>query len=186
MTGLSLPFYQTALKLVEEMADGSYTQYIQYPSAVIVLASTSLEAYINEILAFHHLMMEPSKQQEIEELRRPEVKVRARWLGAPAILGGKAFDTEAEPYKSFDLMVTLRNKLVHDSAEFRTPDEYPLAKIDEYKQRFAFTYEGSADWASQVLNLECARWGCSTAQAMVHKFHELTGIRQLYSWPDPA
>jgi hypothetical protein len=66
-----------------------------------------------------------------------------------------------------DLMLTLRNKLVHYSAGFRTTSEYPLEKVEEYRKRFAFTQEGTADWTSQVLNLDCVRSGCRTAHAMV-------------------
>ena len=183
MTGLALPFYETALEFTEGMACGRLHNLIRYPAAVIVLVSTSLDAYVNETLAFHHLM-EPTKQLRIAELR--EKKVREKWVHAPEILGGKALDINAEPYLSFDLLLTLRNKLVHYSAGFRTTSEYPLTKIDEYKQRFAFTHEGTSDWTSQVLNLECARWGCRTAQGMVQTFHKLSGIRQLYVWPDPA
>lgn len=167
------------------MASSRLPQFIKYPSAVIVLVSTSLDAYINETLAFFQLMeLEPNKRLQIAALRKR--KSKEKWVRASKILAGKAFDTNTEPYLSFDLMLTLRNKLVHYSAEFRTPNEYPLPKIDEYKQRFTFTYEGTSDWTSQVLNLECARWGCRTAQGMVKTFHRLTGIRQLYVFPDPA
>ncbi|HWH56551.1 MAG TPA: hypothetical protein VN682_02910 [Terriglobales bacterium] len=185
MTGLALPFYETALEFTEGMASGRLHQLVKYPSAVIVLVSTSLDAYINETLAFFQLMeLEPNKRLQIAELR--EKKSREKWVGAPNILAGEPFDTNAEPYLSFDLMLTLRNKLVHYSAGFRTPSEYPLSKIDEYKQQFTFTYEGTSDWNSQVLNLECARWGCRTVQGMVKTFHRLTGIRQVYVFPDPA
>ena len=183
MTGLALPFYETALEFTEGMACGRLHNLIRYPAVVIVLVSTSLDAYINEILAFHHLI-EPTKQLRIAELRGK--KLREKWVHAPEILGGSAFDTNAEPYLSFDLLLTLRNKLVHYSAGFRTTSEYPLAKIDQYKQRFTFTHEAKSDWTSQVLNLECARWGCKTAQRMVQTFHTLSGIRQLQVWADPA
>lgn len=186
MAGLALPFYETALEFTAGMACGRLPQLVKYPSAVIVLVSTSLDAYINETLAYlHFLELKPNKKRQIAELQKSR-ELREKWVGAPEILAGTAVDIRAEPYLSFDLMLTLRNKLVHYSARFRTPSEYPLSKIDEYKQRFTFTYEGTSDWTSQVLNLECARWGCRTAQGMVKTFHRLTGIRQLYVFPDPA
>jgi hypothetical protein len=185
MTGLGLPFYETALELTLDMAERRRHQLIRYPAAVIVLASTALDAYINETLAFFYLMEQDlHKRQDIAKLRTE--KLRPRWIAAPLLLGGTAFDVRAEPFLSFDLMLTLRNKLVHYSAGFRTTNEYPLEKIAEYKKRFAFTHEGTADWTSQVLNLECARWGCRTAQAMVLTFHKLSHIQQLQFWPDPA
>jgi hypothetical protein len=185
MTGLALPFYEMALEFTLDMAEGRRHKLIRYPAAVIVLASTALDAYINETLAFSRLMeLEPQKREEIGKLRKE--KLREKWIGAPLLLGGTAFDASAEPYLSFDLMLTLRNKLVHYSAGFRTTSEYPLEKIEEYKKRFTFTYEGTADWTSQVLNLECARWGCRTAQTMVETFHKLSRIQQVQFWPDPA
>ena len=186
MAGLALPFYETALELTAGMACGRLNQLVKYPSAVIVLVSTSLDAYINETLTYlHFLELEPNKKRQIAELRKNN-NLREKWVAAPEILAGTALDIQAEPYLSFDLMLRLRNKLVHYSAAFRTPSEYPLAAIDAYKQRFPFTYGGTANWTSQVLNLECARWSCRTAREMVHAFHKLSGIAQLYDWPDPA
>ncbi|HXA79207.1 MAG TPA: hypothetical protein VNV41_18890 [Candidatus Acidoferrales bacterium] len=185
MTGLGLPFYETALEFTLDMAERRRHQLIRYPAAVIVLASTALDAYMNETLAFFHFMEHDlQKRQEIAGLRTE--KLRQKWIAAPLLLGGTAFDASAEPFLSFDLMLRLRNKLVHYSAGFRTTSEYPLEKIEEYRKRFTFTHEGTADWTSQVLNLDCARWGCRTAHAMVQTFHKLSHVQQLQFWPDPA
>ncbi|MGA9883491.1 MAG: hypothetical protein WBQ34_07220 [Candidatus Acidiferrales bacterium] len=186
MAGLALLFYETALEFTEGMAAGRLLPVVKYPAAVIMLVSTSLDASINEYLAFMHMMeLEPTKKSQLQELRK-EKKLRRKWIRAPDVLSGVPLDRCTEPYLSFDLMLTLRNKLVHEAAGFYTPSEYPLAKIDEYRKRFAFTYAGTAHWTSQVLNLECARWGCRTSKQMIETFHSLTGIKQFYPWPDAA
>src|SRR6185437_13669411 len=96
ITGLALPFYETALEFTEGMASGRLHQLVKYPSAVIVLVSTSLDAYINETLTFFQLMeLESNKRLQIAALRKR--RSREKWVRAPKILAGEAFDINTEP-----------------------------------------------------------------------------------------
>jgi len=183
MAGLSRTFYEVAYEFTLSMSKGELSAFIKYPSAVVILLQSCLEAYINEFLAVHRQMDVQKWGAAISQLDR--ISLPEKWFRAPLIFSSKTFDKGAEPYQSFSLLVSLRNHLVHYDPRFRTPLEFPSKKVRSLKAKFTFSYEGRADWTTQVLNLECARWGCQTVKAMVRKFHEFVGGIDMSSWPYP-
>ncbi len=192
MAGLSGGFYTVAREITVSMVErglhegGSY----RYTASVIILLQACLEAYINEFLSIHRQL-----SPKVIEPRLAELKIQNRsslvdkWLKAPLLFGEKTFEKGTEPFQSFRLLVSLRNTLGHYDPRFRTPTEFPSDKLANLKTKFPFSYPGTADWTSQVLNLECARWGCRTVKALIPKFHEFVkGIDFSSSgqpWPDP-
>ena len=183
MAGLSRSFYEVAHGFTVLMANGELSPLIKYPSAVVILLQSCLEAYVNEFLALHRQVDAQKLGVAISELDR--VSLPEKWFRAPLIFSSKTFDKGAEPYQSFFLLVCLRNDLVHYDPRFRTPLEFPSKRVKSLKAKFTFSYEGKADWTTQVLNLECARWGCRTVKAMVRNFHGFVGGIDMSSWPYP-
>jgi hypothetical protein len=190
--GLSLGFYMMAHEITTSMVNrglhegGSY----RYTASVIILAQASLESYINEFFFMQRQFpAQPIEAKYAELGLNPFSLIEDKWYNAPLLFGDKTFDRGAEPFQSFALLVSLRNTLVHYDPEFLTPMEFPSSKIESLKSKFTFSYPGSADWTSQILNLECARWGLSTVKALIPKLHELAGGIDYSSvgrpWPDP-
>jgi hypothetical protein len=183
MLGLSRSFYETAYELTAAMTRGEAAQVVKNPSAVIVLVTSCLEAYLSEFLALFR-ELEPDKwETAISRLDRKDP--RTRWIETPQIFTSRTFDTASEPFQSFHALICLRNSLVHYSPRFRTPTEFPSKTIRALNTKFAFSHEGNTDWTAQVLNLECARWGCRTAKAMIRRLHELAGGTDMSGWPHP-
>jgi hypothetical protein len=184
MAALSRSFYETAREFTAAMSLGEIPQAIKYPSAVIVLLAACLEAYLSEFLALFR-QMEPERWEaaiaDLERIRDP----RDRWHAVPPLFGVPTFDRGTEPFQSFHHLVALRNAVVHYSPRFRTPEEFPSETIRELRARYQFSNEGNADWTVQVLNLECARWGCRTTMGMVRGLHELCGGHDMSRWPHP-
>lgn len=189
MARISVLLYRVALESVDGMASGRFHQQVKYPAAVVVLVCAALEAGINEMLETYLLLEQnPNRQKQIKELRA-EQDIREKWIRAPEVVvpGSQPLSKTDEPYRSFDVLIKLRNAIAHYDAGFRAPSEYPdRVSIGEYKRRFTLSYEGQADWTEQLLNLECARWVCKTAQGMVHAFHRHSKSFQYLDWPDPA
>jgi hypothetical protein len=192
MAGLSGGFYAVARELTARMVNlglregGTY----RYTASVVILLHACLEAYINEFLALHRSLHRTEVESKLIELGfSAHSPLEDRWLKIPLMMRGKTFDAGMEPYQSFKLLISLRNTLGHYDAAFRTKAEFPSDKIEALSAKFQFSYVGTADWTSQVLNLECARWACRTAKAMIPKFHELVGgidySSQGHPWPDP-
>lgn len=177
MAGLSRSFYETACDLIAPMATGQVSQFVKTPSAVVILTVASLEAYINEYLA---------GQIQNENIQTPpRESLEEKWLQTPLRLGFSTFDNGSEPFQSFSLLIKLRNSLAHYSPEFMTPAEFPSCQIEMLKSKFEFTHVAKANWTSQVLNLECARWACRTTKEMVRKFHLFVGGINWSGPPDP-
>jgi hypothetical protein len=187
MAGLSRSFYEIAHEFTVTMSEGRSLQFIKHSSAVVILLHSCLEAYLNEFLATMRQLEAQRWGTSISHLDRADLK--RKWLQAPLIFGSRTFETSTEPYQSFHLLVSLRNELVHYDPRFRTPEEYPSKKIRALRTKFAFAYEGAADWTTQVLTLNCARWGCRTVLNMIREFHEYAGGPNMSGlprpWPEP-
>jgi hypothetical protein len=184
MAALSRSFYEIAHEFTVAMSRGDAVQFIKYTSGVVILLHSCLEAYLNEFLATMRQMDSQRWAAAISPLDRADLK--RKWLQAPLIFGTHTFEKNAEPFQSFHLLVSLRNELVHYDPRFRTPEEFPSKKIKALKTKFAFAYEGRADWTTQVLTVDCARWGCRTVKNMVQKLHEYAGGTDMSAWPHPG
>jgi hypothetical protein len=189
MTGLSRSFYEVACEFTVWMSRGETAQLIKYPSAVVILNVACLEAYLNEHLSVIRQMDAAKWEDKIAALYKKN-SLEKRWMKAPLLFGASTFEAEEKPFRSFHLLICLRNTLVHYRPRFRTTTEFPSQGIKALEQEFSFTHKDKADWTSQVLNLDCARWACRTTKAMVKKFHELAGGNDEsnlpYPWSDPA
>jgi hypothetical protein len=183
MAWLSRSLYEVAHEFTVAMSKGDAVQLIRYPSAVVILLHSCLEAYLNEFLATMREMEAQKWDAPISRLDGLDLKTK--WIQAPLIFGVQTFEKSAEPYQSFHLLVSLRNELVHYDPRFRTPQEFPSKKIKALRTKFAFAYEGKADWTTQVLALDCARWGCRTVKNMIRRFHEYAGAADMSAWPHP-
>src|ERR1700685_2674599 len=108
MAGLSRSFYETSYDLTAAMERGA-PQAVKTPSAVIILVTACLEAYLSEFLAFNRQIAPDRFEAAIEELDRQDPETR--WLKAPLIFGSETFDPGTEPFQSFKGLISLRNSL---------------------------------------------------------------------------
>jgi hypothetical protein len=189
MAGLSGGFYKVAHEITVSMVNRGLHEgaTYRYTASVIILLQACLEAYVNEFLALPRQLNPNEIEPKLAKLKlHNRSPVVDKWLNAPLLFGEKTFEKGAEPFKSFTLLVSLRNTLGHYDPRFRTPTEFPSESLASLKTRFSFSYPGTSDWTSQILNLECARWSCSTVKALIPKFHEFVkGIDFSKAWPDP-
>ncbi len=186
MTGLSRSFYEVACQLTQAMSRGDAVTLVKYPPAVVMLNVACLESYLNEFLSVKRQLEAATWEAPIAALDNESIETR--WIEAPRLFG-PTFDTGRRPFQSFHKLICLRNALVHYQPRFRKTTEFPSSQIESLQQEFPFTHKGTADWTSQVLNLNCSRWACKTTKAMVRGFHELVGGNDEssypYPWPDP-
>jgi hypothetical protein len=187
MAGLSRSFYEVACELTLKMSKGGAVQLVKYPSSVVMLNVACLESYLNEVLSIRRQMNAATWEAKIAALDYE--RIETRWLEVPKLFSPTTFEAGERPFQSFHKLICLRNALVHYQPRFRKTTEFPSNQIASLKDEFPFTHKGTADWTSQVLNLDCAKWACRTTRAMVRKFHELVGGNDEssypYPWPDP-
>jgi hypothetical protein len=191
MAALSGGFYAMAHEITVSMVKqglhegGSY----RYTASVIILLQACLEAYINEFIAFNRHLNPQEMEPKLAKLNlHNRSSLVSKWLTAPLLFGSKTFERGVDPFQSFTLLVSLRNTLGHYDPRFRTPTEFPTKEVVSLQNKFRFSYPGASDWTTQILNLECAKWGCRTVKALIPKFHEFVGgidfSSSAYPWPD--
>lgn len=192
MAALSRGFYAVAHELTLSMLNRRLVEGGSniYTASVVIILHACLEAYINEFLSLQRQLNPAETERRLAALQLEDrAALEDKWHKTPLLFSDKTFDKGAEPFQSLTLLVCLRNTLGHYDPRFRAPSEFPSEKLAALRTKFVFSYPGAADWTSQVLNLECARWGCRTVKALIPKFHEfVNGIDYSsgpYPWPDP-
>ena len=123
--------------------------------ASIVFACTCLEAYING--AWESLLGQPPSR------RKP---LRDKWLELPAKCGASStFDTHADPFRTFEKLLHIRNKLVHFKPWHERLEDPPRG---EQKDRYLLDV---------LTDEQTCRRLCACVNGMVERLCELSDGR---------
>ena len=87
--------------------------------AAVAFSVAALEAFMNEAAVFS-ATAQPDEPPSVRafvgimhELERSRLDLRTRFLLARAVFAGEPYNKGAQPYQDFDLLVRLRNAVVH-------------------------------------------------------------------------
>lgn len=152
----------------------------------IVFSAAALEAFINETTEVAKRDPQPAAIRVFadlaDELERSRESVRLKFLLARSALVGSAYDKGAQPYQDFELLIALRNALVHlkpvEEYEFSPGNGCWSVKMPsvirglESKQLLADIVEPDArsPWTIWISTQAVARWACNAAANMVQSF----------------
>jgi hypothetical protein len=140
----------------------------------IIGAAGALEAYVSEIAA-HQVQVRLLTEMERTSIRKEkEVPKKFRLLLESWALPDFHGQTL---YLDLCALFALRNCLVHRSADFLTPGEWP-EKLKPYQGRIPHVQGTGLDWTSQVLDADTAAWALLVARRVL----KLAG----YEVPDPG
>lgn len=153
----------------------------------IVFSAVALEAFINEAGRFAALPPVPGETipgsvsafaalaEEIEESRGP---LNLKFLLAKHFFTGQPYDKGVPPYQDFDLLIRLRNALVHPKPEEKfefdaerrllvaTPHSL-VARLRSKNILAEFEPDIPASLISWLGTRAVARWACNAASEMV-------------------
>jgi len=90
---------------IYSLAEKSYT-IGQHALVVIIFATLSVEAYINDY-AITHL------SKNYLESHLDKLDLSSKWLIIPRLVTGKQLDSGSKPMQDLSSLIALRNKLVH-------------------------------------------------------------------------
>jgi hypothetical protein len=170
---LSHHLYQEACTITKDLLNAAPTDQIATVAAVIILAHTSLEAYLNEFLNLKLSLSRAKKYAVLRELIRARLRFREKWVVVMTVLSGGSFDKGKEPFQSLILLTDLRNEIVHYSPEFLPIDKLPGKRIPEIAKMMPHPFrKGSYSWPGRILIPECARWACKTAHNNARMLYE--------------
>lgn len=138
--------------------------------AITILSVAFLESYVNELID-----LEPSlpsaKRKELQRLR-----LRDKYCTLASHLSGHVVSSSDEPFRAFDLLVGVRNALVH-----HTPDrQIPTAKL---KERLKVFWEASSS-VDDLGSAEYVNWVVTTAEALVKRINSFVTQPEICLDPD--
>lgn len=165
----------------------------------IVFSAATLEAFINEAIALASSLMQSwtqiSAQVHGHKVTDPVVErfytllheadddrmaLGLKYNLASIAFTGKPFVKGEQPYQDFELLITLRNWIVHlksrDQFYVSGPatGEYIVEPPQIIKEAFRSrhlidsTRTSKMSWTRQISTRACARWACNTASHMIN------------------
>jgi recombinational DNA repair ATPase RecF len=123
-------------------ADEKRRRYLN--TAAIVFAAATIEAVLNEQISLRselgidkHLSHIPHEFFEALANAQKTISLKDKWNLFTSVRGGRMWDSGVEPFQSYDLLISLRNELVHFKAEFLADQQAPLNKLQPLVDRLS-------------------------------------------------
>jgi len=149
----------------------------------IVFATSTLEAFMSQAVSTMKLLTHLHPKFElfanlIGELDSKEIgaSLKIKYNMAHWVVCDKPFDRGSEPYQSFDLLVNLRNMLIH-----LKPDKMASEKIDKLLRQLkakklisGYNPMQRMTWVFFVSTPIVAKWACNTTAKMIQEFWKHT------------
>lgn len=106
--------------------------------SAILMAASFVEARLNELSAqmVDGKPIAPAAFWRVIHERRKDIKFKDKWNLVASVSGGCEWDASREPFHSYDLIVTLRNELVHYKGEYGDGEDPPAKAIRSLIARF--------------------------------------------------
>lgn len=168
---------------------------------VYVLVAASLEAFINDFCQHKIDEMKWTDGEAywlkgLEEIIDQKIEIRLKWRLVPQLLWQKTFDESQSPWQDFNVLIYLRNLLLHYKMEYLPSDKVPgplghvkhlLSSESQYTKEPHTLFEAlkeSETLTHRICNLEMAQWALNTGVKMIEKFLEFADreSKANYTW----
>jgi hypothetical protein len=158
-------------KKLSELAKSSEVKQdtIIYNTSCIINAACYLEAKINEdisigVICFEDNSPEGKAWRAIQNLQK-KLTVQEKWDLVALRSKGVHWNKASEPFQSFEIVISLRNELVHYKGAFLGRDETPNKKISGLMKQLGISSQ--ATWVES----DCSSW-----------LEDLLSSKQLAEW----
>lgn len=169
---------------IAETALNSYEVYVAN-MACIFSAASFLEARLNELTAqcagplANPRRLSKELWQTIHDMRKSLSHVQ-KWDLIASGAGGTVWSNDREPFQSYDLLVSLRNEMVHYKGEFGDDIDPPIKKIRSLQKRLNIPLEAlrkeapNTSWfASLLYSPRLGRWSSDLVDDFDMRFDHL-------------
>lgn len=172
----------------------------------VVFSVAALEGFINEVSALARQAYSGIRNDNppsvetlgrlLREVEERKGSLRLKFMLAHLVFTGQTYDASSRPFQDFNLLIQLRNAIVHHKPdEFFTQEadgtiEFEPAKLLsklESKNVLAEESKVQTSWLNRVATSACACWACNTSSEVINSvigivpechFKEL--LKQLY------
>jgi len=145
----------------------------------IVFATSTLEAWISQtIFIAKKWTKKPPKIIEafatlLGELDSNKTSASLKIFMSHWVICGKRLDRGAEPYQSFDLLVDIRNSLIHLKPDKVGTEHIHKLLLQLKSKGLISDFDPKAlrmCWVLHISNPHIAKWACNTAASMIQQF----------------
>lgn len=147
----------------------------------IVFATSTLEAWISQtIFIAKKWTKKPPKIIEVFanllgefDSKETSASLKTKYFMSHWVICGKRLDRGAEPYQSFDLLVDIRNSLIHLKPDKVSIDKIPKLLPPLKSKGLISDFDPKAlrkCWVHYISNPHIAKWACNTAASMIQQF----------------
>ena len=169
--------------------DSNYSAFV-FNASCVFLAGSFLDAKLNELTA--QVISLGSKNtfiplpfwRTVHESRKT-LSFKDKWNLISSASNGTTWNAEEEPFQSYDLIVSLRNELVHYKPEYGKTTEPPIKKIKALLKRFKgpgfISVVSPADtyWVTELLSSrQLSTWVSETVDIFDMKFEHLLSAKE--------
>lgn len=134
-----------------------------FNTSCVISAVSFIEARLNEEIAIARMCFndepEGNPWKVIEGMQK-KLSIQEKWDFISIISGGSQWDASKEPFQSFEIILALRNELVHYKASLTGQDKGPNRKITGLMTSLGI--KSSASWTGD----DCSTW---TNDLLSHK-----------------
>jgi hypothetical protein len=149
--------------------------YAEDAQITIILSALAVESFLNELANLNKY----SPQEELSiplqlaasvlsELEENNAQIKLKVMMSHYALTGNMIDKGAQPYQDFELLVNLRNALVHPKPIITDGELHKFVKqLVSRKVIKSPQNEQMETWRKSVLQPSVARWAYSTATSII-------------------
>lgn len=184
-------------------SDELFSHHSSYVTGSILSSVFFLEATINELFADtlepHSQIVKKLNQATIQLMvkmwklgvpKTANFKILQKYQIALELAQKKIFDAGAQPYQDVNLLVKLRNDLVHyepESVKSPSSDDFGPADIHRYEKMLSgkflanpLTGQGNPFYPDKCLGHGCAEWAVNSSVKFVDDFFSRMGLFSPY------
>lgn len=151
---------------------------------VYILSVSTLEAFINEVCfggpEIRIINGTPAPRELIEDL-----EIRKKYYLLPLLLWGKTYKRGTQPYQDFEMLVRIRNDLIHyKMRSYHRGNEPKYFRILSERGALLVSPHPDADfaWIMKILTSKGALWAYNTACRMAKGLIELADEQTQTLW----
>lgn len=153
----------------------------------VVFSAAALEAFVNEVggiaegLIQRFVTHDPDSVKQYaalwKEVERLQKSIAFEYLLASTAFSGQPYDKGTGPYQDFELLIKLRNALVHFEPDHGELPSGPPKIIKSLLSRNILAEpqqgENGQSWITLIMTRAVARWACNTSANLVESVLDL-------------
>ena len=144
----------------------------------VFFSISAVEAKLNELISVYAAIGDEESVWKHVQINGEKKPTSGKWNVIVESTGGKRWEHDQEPFKSFNLVKGLRNELVHFKGELLEKDQAPNKKIKIIMEKLgvestsSFMEDDCSSWVSDLL--DCRELGALVVDCISPIFENMS------------